>query len=131
MKKIIYIIFFGITFSMAQVEQIWATPDFVKKDIKIIDIRTPFEWHETGIIKNSYLIMFFDKKGHFDLENFLSQINKILKKDEKFALICRVGSRTGMVAEFLSDKLHYNVINLKGGIMKMIRKGYKTVPYKN
>ena len=52
-----------------------------------------------------------------------------VNKDEPFALICRVGSRTGIVSEFLSEKLGYKVINLKGGIMKMIQEGYKTTPY--
>ena len=73
--------------------------------------------------------MFFDEKGDFNLESFLRQLNMAVKKDEQFALICRVGSRTGMVTEFLSEKLGYKVINLKGGIMKMIHEGYKTVPY--
>jgi len=35
-----------------------------------------------------------------------------------------------MVSQFLSDKLGYKVINLKGGIMKIIQEGYKTVPYR-
>ena len=115
---------------MAELQHVWATPDFANKDVKIIDIRTPAEWKETGIVKNSYTIMFFDEKGNFNVENFLKQLNMAVKKDEKFALLCRVGSRTGMVSEFLSEKLGYKVINLKGGIMKMIHEGYKTVPYK-
>lgn len=113
----------------AQLTQVWATPDFADRGIKIIDIRTPAEWKETGIVKGSYTIMFFNEKGDFNLEGFLRQLSMAVKKDEQFALICRVGSRTGMVAEFLSEKLGYDVINLQGGIMKMIHEGYKTVPY--
>jgi len=129
MKKIILFTLLSMTFAMGQIENIWATPTYVKQEIKIIDIRTPREWKETGIIKGSYLMMFFDEKGHFNLEAFLLDLNKIIKKDEKFALICRVGSRTNSVANFLSSKLNYNVVNLKGGIMKIIKEGYKTVPY--
>ena len=116
---------------MAERKQIWVTPDFVNKNkkIKIIDIRTPAEWRETGIVANSYTIMFFDEKGNFNLERFLTQLNKTVKKGEPFALICRVGSRTGMVSKFLSEKLDYKVIDLKGGITKLIKEGYKTVPY--
>ena len=129
MKKIIlsFLLLSGIL--MAELQQVWSTPGFVDKGIKIIDIRTPAEWKETGIVKDSYTIMFFDEQGEFDLESFLRQLNMAVKKDEQFALICRVGSRTGMVTEFLSEKLGYKVINLKGGIMKMIHEGYKTVPY--
>jgi rhodanese-related sulfurtransferase len=115
---------------MAELTQVWATPEFSEKNIKIIDIRTPAEWKETGIVKDSYTITFFDERGNFNVEHFLKQLNSAVKKDEQFALICRVGSRTGMVSEFLSEKLGYKVINLKGGIMKMIHDGYKTVPYK-
>ncbi len=57
-------------------------------------------------------------------------LNKIVKRDEKFALICRTGSRTTMVSNFLGKKLHYNVVNLKGGIMSLVSRGYKLVPYK-
>lgn len=119
-----------MTALMADLQQVWASPDFVTKNIKIVDIRTPAEWKETGIVKGSYTIMFFDEQGNFNVKNFLKQLNKVVKKDEPFALICRVGSRTGMVSEFLSEKLGYKVINLKGGIMKMIQEGYKTIPYK-
>ena len=130
MKKIIFALLFLATSLMAELTQVWATPEFADKNIKIIDIRTPAEWKETGIIKGSYTITFFDERGNFNVENFLKQLNMAVKKDEQFALICRVGSRTGMVSEFLSEKLGYKVINLKGGIMKMIHDGYKTVPYK-
>lgn len=115
---------------MAELQQVWVTPQFADKEIKIIDIRTPAEWRETGIVKGSYTIMFFDERGNFNVETFLKQLDKVVKKDEPFALICRVGSRTGMVSEFLSQRLDYKVTNLKGGIMKMIHEGYKTVPYK-
>lgn len=114
----------------AELQHVWATPAFTQKNIKIIDIRTPSEWKETGIVKDSYTLMFFDQQGNFFVPDFLKQLDKIISKDEPFALICRVGSRTGMVSEFLSNKLGYKVINLKGGILKMIDEGYKTVPYK-
>lgn len=129
MKKILLILLLTMTSLFAELTHVWATPDFPNKNIKIIDIRTPAEWKETGIVKDSYKIMFFDEKGNFNVKSFLQQLNKIVKKDEQFALICRVGSRSGIVSEFLSDKLGYKVINLKGGIMNMIHEGYKTVPY--
>ena len=129
MKKILTFLLIFTVSLMAELTHVWATPEFVNKNIKIIDIRTPAEWKETGIVKDSYTNMFFDEKGNFNVENFLRQLNMAVNKDEQFALICRVGSRTGMVSEFLSEKLGYKVINLKGGIMKMIHEGYKTVPY--
>lgn len=130
MKKIFFVLMLTVSSLMAELTQVWATPQFVEKKMKIIDIRTPAEWKETGIVEGSYTIMFFDEKGNFNLEIFLRQLDMVVKKDEPFALICRVGSRTGMVSEFLSERLGYDVTNLKGGIMKMIYEGYRTVPYK-
>jgi rhodanese-related sulfurtransferase len=130
LKKTVFALLLLATSLMAELTQVWATPEFAEKNIKIIDIRTPSEWKQTGIIKGSYTITFFDEKGKFSVKDFLTALNKVVKKDEQFALICRVGSRTGMVSEFLSEKLGYKVINLKGGIMKMIHDGYKTVSYR-
>lgn len=129
MKKILLGLLVTMTLLMAELQQVWATPAFANENIKIIDIRTPAEWKETGIVKGSYTIMFFDEQGNFNVESFLKQLDRVVDKDEPFALICRVGSRTGMVSEFLSEQLGYRVINLNGGIMKMIYEGYKTVPY--
>ncbi|HEY9190253.1 MAG TPA: rhodanese-like domain-containing protein [Sulfurovum sp.] len=129
MKKILVGLLVTMTVVMAELQQVWATPAFAEKNIKIIDIRTPAEWRETGIVKGSYTIMFFDEKGGFDVAAFLKELDRVVEKDEPFALICRVGSRTAMVSEFLSERLGYRVINLQGGIMKMIYEGYRTVPY--
>jgi len=128
-KKILFLTLFLVSGLMAKVEHVWATPEFIDKKIKIIDIRTPIEWKEKGIIKGSYTITFFDENGDFDVEEFLKKLNKIVTKDEPFALICRVGSRTRILSDFLSEKLGYKVINLKGGIMHLIYNGYKTTPY--
>lgn len=129
MKKALFLVMILASSLMAELTNVWVSPSFVAKGIKIIDIRTPAEWKETGIIKDAYPVMFFDERGNFDVQSFIIKLNSIVKKDEQFALICRVGSRTAMVSKFLSEKLHYNVIDLKGGMMKMIEEGYKTVPY--
>jgi rhodanese-related sulfurtransferase len=73
--------------------------------------------------------MFFDEKGNYDVEKFVKNLNKIVKKDEEFALICRTGSRTLEVSKFLSSTFGYRVINLVGGMMKLMQEGYKPVRY--
>jgi rhodanese-related sulfurtransferase len=125
MKKIMLIILIAISSLFGQLEQVVATPKFIKENstLKIIDIRTPPEWRETGIVKGSYTIMFFDEQGGYNVEEFIRQLDKIVKNGEKFALICRTGSRTSAIAPFLSDKLGYNVINMRGGIEKLMRDG--------
>ena len=129
MRKIVFGLLLLATSLFAELKQEWATQGFLKKNIKVIDIRTPAEWRETGIVNGSYTIMFFDEQGNYNVPEFLKALDKVVKKDEQFALICRVGSRTGMVSEFLSKDIGYRVINLKGGIMKLISEGYRPVRY--
>ena len=130
MKKTVLVLLLTLTSLMAELQTVWATSKFLENKMKIIDIRTAPEWKETGIVKGAYTITFFDERGNYNTENFLAQLNRVVKKGEKFALICRTGSRTTMVSQFLANKLGYNVVNLNGGMMKLIQEGYKAVRYK-
>lgn len=98
--------------------------------IKIIDIRTPAEWVHTGIVKDSIPIMFFDERGNYNLETFLSELNKHIKPAERFALICNTGSRTKILGTHLGQQMGYNVIDLAGGIQYAMRKKIPLEPYK-
>lgn len=102
----------------------------IDSKIKIIDIRTPSEWKTTGLIKGSYPIMFFDEQGNYNVEAFLGKLNKVVKKGEKFALICNSGNRTQIVGNFLGKQQGYNVIDLQGGIQYAIGKKMPIEPYK-
>jgi len=128
-KKIVFALLILLTSLSAELKNVWVTPQFLNKNIKIIDIRTPGEWRETGIVKGAYTVMFFDEKGKYDVPKFLKNLNKIVKKDEQFALICRTGSRTAEISKYLSAEFGYNVINLGGGMMKLMQEGYKPVKY--
>ncbi|WP_310439526.1 rhodanese-like domain-containing protein [Sulfuricurvum sp.] len=102
----------------------------IDSKIKIIDIRTPLEWKTTGLVKGSIPIMFFDEKGNYNAEVFVGELNKVVKKGEKFALICNSGNRTQVVGNFLGKQLGYNVIDLQGGIQYAISKKMPLEPYK-
>ncbi len=113
---------------------------FLNEKIKIFDIRTQQEWKETGIVKGSIPITFFDERGAYDIPKFLKQMSKHLKKGETFALICRTGSRSKMVADYFAFKKDpkvtkhlgekINVIDLTGGILEAKSRGITLVPYK-
>lgn len=103
----------------------------IDSKIKIIDIRTPGEWQTTGIIKGSIPIMFFDEQGNYNTEAFLGELNKIVKKNEKFAIICNSGNRSQVVGTFLGKQLGYHVVDLQGGIQYVIRKKIPLEPYKS
>jgi len=124
-KIILGLLLLGSTL-FAKVTDVEVTPQFIKNTkLKIIDIRTESEWAMAGVIKDAYLLTFFDERGNYDIEVFIENINKIVEKNEQFAIICYVGSRTHMVANLLGKKNNYNVVNLKGGMDKLIKQGFK------
>jgi len=102
----------------------------IDSKIKIIDIRTPSEWKTTGLVKGSYPIMFFDEQGNYNVEAFLGKLDKVVKKKEKFALICNSGNRTQIAGNFLGKQQGYNVIDLQGGIQYALQKKIPLEPYK-
>mgnify|MGYP000659115619 CR=1 FL=1 len=99
--------------------------EMINKNITVIDIRTPPEWKEVGIIPTSKKIMFFDEKGQYNLQNWLNEFSKDIKdKDQAFVLVCRSGNRTGIVGDFLSKQLGFkNVYHLQDGIKSWIKEG--------
>ena len=92
--------------------------------VPLIDIRTPGEWSETGIVPGSHPLTFFDEKGKADPAAWLEKAKRIVKPNEPVALICRSGSRTKAVSEFLSQKAGYaKVYNVKDGIRAWAKDG--------
>lgn len=126
MKKTLFgLLLLGSTL-FAEVTDTPATIEFINSNqMKIIDIRTEGEWIQMGVIKNSILITFFDERGGVDTERFLEDLNRVVEKDEEFAIICNTGSRTKLVSNFLGKKLDYKVVNLTGGIMKLFKEGFE------
>lgn len=90
-----------------------------KQGAPIIDIRTPGEWKQTGVIPGSQKIMFFDERGNYDVDKFMGEFTKVVKDtNQSFVLVCRTASRTKTVGNFLSKQLGYqNTKELGGGIM--------------
>lgn len=117
------------SFLLAELRHVDVTEEIVKSGIKIIDIRTAPEWKETGMVENSIPITFFDEQGRYDAQAFINELNKHVKKEREFALICRTGNRTVAVSDFLS-KQGYKVVNLKGGIKRLMSQGYTPEPYR-
>ncbi len=130
MKKIILILLIGVVSMFADFKSI----DFndinktLGKDTVLIDIRTPEEWAETGIIPGSKKIMFFDNRGGYDAQKWMEEFTKYVKdKEQPFVLVCRTASRTKMVGQFLEQQGYKNVYDLKGGItFGYIKQGLKT-----
>lgn len=46
----------------------------MKKGVPMINVRTPAEWRETGIIPGSHKLTFYDEYGRYDVERWLSEL---------------------------------------------------------
>ncbi len=84
----------------------------------LIDIRTPMEWKQTGVVPGSHLLTFFDDYGNYDIDAFMKRFQELVpSKETPFVLICRTGSRTATVGNFLANQMGYkNAMHLQGGI---------------
>ena len=128
-KTLLGVLLLGATL-FAEVTNTPITKKFVEsKKMKIIDIRTEGEWVQMGIIPGAHLITFFDEKYGYDTDIFLGELNKVIKKDEQFAIICNTGSRTKLISNFLGNKLDYKVVNLTGGMSQLFNEGFKPEAY--
>ncbi len=134
--KMLLILVITMQFAYAKFNHLNAnqTEALIKQGVPVIDIRTPGEWKETGIIKGAKLLMFFNKYGKYDLNKWMKSFKKIVKnKNQPFILYCAHANRSNTIGKFLDKKLGYkNVNELSGGIIYgWIDKGRKTVKVKN
>ncbi|MCY4429001.1 MAG: rhodanese-like domain-containing protein [Rhodospirillales bacterium] len=103
----------------------------VASGVPVIDIRTPEEWRETGVIEGSYLQTFFDEQGRYDARAWMAAIESIAASDQPVVLICRSGGRSSAVGRLLTKQFDYRrVYNVHAGIAQWIAEGRPTVPHR-
>jgi rhodanese-related sulfurtransferase len=91
----------------------------------IVDIRTPSEWNSTGIIPHSQKLESFDKNGNFDLNAWLTQLQKLKSTPEQAViLVCRSGNRSQKVGNILLQHGQSNIYHLNNGIQSWIKQGF-------
>ena len=131
MKKLLFFLLLMVSLSAgAEVINIdnAGLEKLVAQGVPVIDIRRPEEWQQTGIVKGSHLITFFDKRGNYNAQAWLEKLGPIAGKNDPFVLICRTGNRTGTVSRFLDQKLGYaKVYNVRKGVTDWIAKGKPVV----
>ena len=95
----------------------------LESGIKLIDIRRVEEWKQTGVVDGSIKSTAFDGQGRF-LKSFSEMLAKTVKPDEEFAVICRTGNRSSVLANWLVTEGGYkNVLNVQDGIVLWIEQG--------
>ncbi len=130
MKKILLLTIILASSLFATLTTEYASQKLLDSKIPIVDIRTPPEWQETGLIQGAIPIMFFNEQGGYDINAWLKELNEKVDTTKPFALICRTGSRTTVLAPFLSEKLGYQVINIKGGMVYAKAAKLNILPFK-
>ncbi|MFT5396853.1 MAG: rhodanese-related sulfurtransferase [Gammaproteobacteria bacterium] len=100
----------------------------IASGVTVIDVRTPGEWKQTGIVEGSIPIMFFDEKRQAHPQQWMQQASEFIDPNTSVAIICRTGSRSKAVGDFLVKQHKYqNVYNVTGGIKDWVISGNKTI----
>lgn len=97
--------------------------------VPVIDIRTAPEWSETGIVPGSHPLTFFDERGRASPRDWLAKARAVAKPGAPVILICRSGSRTRRVGDFLVREAGYGkVYHVRDGILAWARDGRPLTP---
>lgn len=81
--------------------------------VKLIDIRTPDEWRQTGVAPGAGRVDFYGGPQHL-LQGILQQVKG--DRNTPIALICRTGNRTTHAQKFLQQQGFSQVFNVKEGM---------------
>ncbi len=89
------------------------------KRVQIVDVRTPEEWAETGVIKGAHRI-------NFNGPDFQAQVGR-LNKTKPVIVYCAAGGRSPRAAAQLVKMGFKKVYDYAGGMNDWKAKGKKTV----
>ena len=133
MRRLITTLILSLSAALAHAEVIDISnaelDKLLKSGVPVIDIRTQAEWEDTGIVKGSALLTFFDERGRTDAPAWLNKVIPVAKPEQPVIVICRSGNRTKPVSLFLSQQAGYaKVYNVKDGIKGWIKNGGEVVP---
>jgi rhodanese-related sulfurtransferase len=93
----------------------------LEKDIPVYDVRRPEEWRQTGVVEGSKLLTFVEASGRLN-PDFIERFTAANSQHDPVILICRTGSRTSTLANYLVEKMGYTqVYNVRDGITRWIR----------
>ncbi len=103
--------------------------ELLDKGVALIDIRREEEWKQTGVIKGSKPITFFDRTGRIN-PNFVPEFTAVTDPEKPVMLICRTGNRTVVASKAIAQQLGYkNVLNVTHGITGWLSEKRPVVKY--
>jgi rhodanese-related sulfurtransferase len=83
-------------------------------DFELVDIRTPAEI-ERGVLPDAKIL---------SMHLIPLKLTYFSESSRQFVIYCRTGSRSAQVCRFLNQQGIFNVISLRGGIVRWVSKGY-------
>ncbi len=100
----------------------------IDRGAKVVDVRTPEEWRQTGVIVGATLITAFDRFGRFD-PGFPQALEAAVRRDEDLVVICWQGNRSAVVARVLAERTGYaRVHDATGGMKAWLSAGRPVEP---
>lgn len=90
-------------------------------DLLVVDIRTPDEWKQTGVVRDALLVTYTGPRA------FLEAVNARKLQGQAITLICRSGNRSSKAARQIAELVDGDVIDVAGGMTRVLREGYNTV----
>ena len=90
-------------------------------DLLVVDIRTPEEWKQTGVVRDALLVTYTTP------ESFLEAVNTRKTVGQTITLICRSGNRSSNAARQIAELVEGDVIDVAGGMNRVLREGYDPV----
>ena len=115
LKKLLLAAFISMSFSHGFAAQIVSAETAAKNaeagSVKLIDIRRPSEWKQSGVGKPAHKISMHEP-------GFLEKLSELTagKKDEAIALICASGVRSSWLSAELEKRGYTNVVNVREGM---------------
>lgn len=104
------------TVSLAQNRNVWSVKqahEALQEDrIRLLDIRSPKEWRETGVAQGAWPVSMHDMK-------FMARLRAVreLAESRPIALICATGNRSGLVTRALHMAGHDGLIDVSEGML--------------
>lgn len=91
------------------------------KTMLLVDIRTPAEWKETGVINGALLVTYSTPDA------FMAAVKPHLKPGQRLGLICRSGNRSSRAAQQVAPLVEGAVVDIAGGMGRVLGQGYAPV----
>ena len=131
--KLLALTFFFLLNSLQLLAEIYEVNNekiklLLENSVPLIDIRTEGEWHETGVIKSSHLLTFFDKHGKYDFKKWMIEVGEIADENGPVIIMCRSGRRSRIVSNMIvKGNSEYLIYHATNGIKSWIESSNRTV----